>query len=109
MGENLTTVGVDVEPRRDAVAVHDAVLDLAVDPSVGVLGLDLQHKGASGLVLQNHSGSAVVLTLGWIQETGKNNRVCAVLRYCYHGVINTRTRIDDANTQSFIKQLYIIY
>lgn len=51
MGENLTTVRVNVEPRRDAVAVHDAVLDLSIDPSVGVLGLDLQHKGASGLVL----------------------------------------------------------
>lgn len=51
MGENLTAVRVDVEPRRDTIALHDAILDLSVDPGVGILGLDLQHKGSSGLVL----------------------------------------------------------
>lgn len=52
-----------MEPGRDAVAVHDAVLDLSVDAGVGVMGLDLQDEGARWLVLQDHGGPAVVLTL----------------------------------------------
>lgn len=62
----VTGVGVDVEAGRDAVSVHDAVLDLAVDAQVGVLGLDPQHAGTRGLVLQNHGPLAVVVTL-WKQ------------------------------------------
>ena len=60
----LTGVRVDVEPRRHAVPVHDAVLDLSVDPHVGVVGLDAQDERPRRLVLQDGGIQAVVLTLG---------------------------------------------
>lgn len=59
----VTSIGVDVEPRRDAVSVHDPVLDLPVGAHVRVLGLDAQDVRPRGLVLQNHGVLAVVDTL----------------------------------------------
>lgn len=58
-----TGVGIDVEPRRDPVSVHDAVPDLSVLPHVGVVGLDAEDKGPRGLVLQDGGVQAVVQAL----------------------------------------------
>lgn len=59
----VTSVRVDVEARRDAVSVHDAVLDLPVHARVRVLGLDAQDGRPRRLVFQNHGVLTVVVTL----------------------------------------------
>lgn len=63
----ITCVRIDIEARRDAVPVHDAVLDLPVHAHVGVLGLDSQDVRPRGLVFQNHGVLTVVVTL-WKQS-----------------------------------------
>lgn len=62
----ITSVRIDIKARRDAVSVHDAVLDLSVHAHVRVLGLDSQDVCTRRLVFQNHSVLTVVVTL-WKQ------------------------------------------
>lgn len=57
----LTSVGINLKPRGDAVSVHDAVFDLSINPHVCVVGLHAQHERPRWLVLQNRC--IVVLTL----------------------------------------------
>lgn len=65
---SITSIGVDVKPRRDAVSMHDPVLDLSVHAHVCVLGLDAQDVRPRGLVFQNHGVLAVVETLWRVSD-----------------------------------------
>lgn len=72
----VTCVGIDVEAGRDAVSVHDAVLDLPVHAQVSVLGLDPQHACARRLVFQHHGVLTVVVTLWKQAEVRSGRRPC---------------------------------
>lgn len=59
----VTGVRIDVKARRHPVSRHDAVLDLSVDPHVGIFGLDLKNKCPRRLVLKDGSVQTGALTL----------------------------------------------
>ncbi len=61
--EGNTCVRVDSEPGWGPVPLHYPVLDLPIDPCVGVVSLHAEHKSARGLILQDQCIHAVVVAL----------------------------------------------